>query len=544
MIKAIENNPKLTIAIVVLIMLSFNINVLDVTIMEARNFITAREMITDGNWLLTTMNGEARYQKPPLPTWLAAISGLIFGMKNLLALRFPGIIMIIVTGIYSYILSKTLLKNRTHSLINALITITSFYVIGIIIEAPWDIFTHGFMLIAIFHLFHLFEKPKHYWQHTILAGFFIGISFMCKGPVSFYALLLPFLIAYGITFKYKHFRAKLFSVFSILILIVIVGGWWYLYVRLEDPEAFLSITSKETGNWSSYNTRPFYYYWSFFTQSGIWTIPAFISLLYPYLKSRVSNLKAYRFSLLWTILAVVLLSIIPEKKSRYLMPVLIPLAINIGFYIEYLIRAFKNLKDKRETIPVYFNFGLIALLGIAFPVAGYFFLKDKPEVNWVLFAVASLVLLIVGITILVKLKQKLLKQVFYLTIAFVISAFVFVLPFSETLKNDAKKSISDLKEKVEKDNLKVYSFGYVSPEMIWQFGDKIPQIKINDSTYNFPKEHKFGILVRSFSPTDTVLLKEKYTIVQHATYNLNRSERDSKGYKDRLMNHYYVLTKK
>ena len=185
MIKTIENNPILTIVIVVLIMLSINLDVIDVTIMEARNFITAREMINDGNWLLTTMNGEARYQKPPLPTWFAALSGLIFGLKNIIALRFPGIIMVILTGVYSYLLSNSLLKNKVQSLINALITVTSFYVIGIVIEAPWDIFTHGFMLIGIFHLFHFFEKEKQYWRHVLFTGLFIGCSIMSKGPVSF-----------------------------------------------------------------------------------------------------------------------------------------------------------------------------------------------------------------------------------------------------------------------------------------------------------------------------------------------------------------------
>ncbi|MBN4070715.1 glycosyltransferase family 39 protein [Olleya sp. AH-315-F22] len=544
MLNKVENNPVLTITVVALIMLSINIDVLDVTIMEARNFITAREMITDGNWLLTTMNGEARYQKPPLPTWLAALSGLTFGMKNILALRFPGIIMVIITGVYAYLLSNKLLNNKTHSLINGFIAITSFYVIGIIIEAPWDIFTHAFMLIAIYHLFQLFEKEKQYWQHTLLAGFFIGLSIMSKGPISFYALLLPFLISYGMTFKYKHFRAKLFSVFSIIILMLLVGGWWFLYVRLEDPEIFLRITNKETGNWGSYNVRPFYYYWSFFTQSGIWTIPAFISLLYPYLKTRVSNLKAYKFSFYWTILSVILLSIIPEKKSRYLMPVLIPLAINLGFYIEYLIREFKNIKDKRETIPVYFNFGLIAFIGIGFPIVGYLFLKGNTAINWTLFTVASILLLSIGIAILFQLKQKNIKIVFYLIIGFMISAFVFVLPFSKALKSDTYNSISQLKTKVEKENIKIYSFGAVSPEMIWDFGDKIPQIKINDSTFNFPKEKKFGILVNGFSASDTKRLKENYTIVQHDTYNLNRSEPNSKGYKKRLVSFYYVLTKK
>jgi len=31
--------------------------------MEARNFVTAREMLQDNNWLMPTFNGEARYMK-------------------------------------------------------------------------------------------------------------------------------------------------------------------------------------------------------------------------------------------------------------------------------------------------------------------------------------------------------------------------------------------------------------------------------------------------------------------------------------------------
>lgn len=30
-------------------------------------------MITENHWLLTTMNGEARYEKPPFPSWIGAI---------------------------------------------------------------------------------------------------------------------------------------------------------------------------------------------------------------------------------------------------------------------------------------------------------------------------------------------------------------------------------------------------------------------------------------------------------------------------------------
>jgi hypothetical protein len=325
---------------------------------------------------------------------------------------------------------------------------------------------------------------------------------------------------------------------------LLVGGWWYLYIRVSDPETFNAIASKETSNWASYNVKPFYYYWSFFTQSGIWTIPAFIGLLYPYLKSRVSNLKAYKFSLLWTLSAVILLSLIPEKKARYLMPVLIPLAINTGFYIEFLIRNFKTIKDKRQTIPVYFNFSLIACIGILFPFIGFGigpFLKGGILI-W--FILASLVLVTLGILILVQLKKKNLKQVFFLCIAFIVSVLITVLPLAKIQGQPNFHPISQLNADVTNQGLKVYSFNYIAPELIWHFGDKIPPIMSEDSVIHFPNEPKFGILANSISAKDKAILEGQYDLEKIATYDLNTSEPDSKKYNDRLACDYYILTKR
>ena len=83
MIRILEQRPILTIISVVGVLLLPYLGVLEVTIMEARNFISAREMITDNQWILTTMNGEPRYQKPPFPTWLTAMSGMLFGFKSI-----------------------------------------------------------------------------------------------------------------------------------------------------------------------------------------------------------------------------------------------------------------------------------------------------------------------------------------------------------------------------------------------------------------------------------------------------------------------------
>ena len=539
MIHKFEQHPIFSICIIVFLMCCISFSVLDITIMEARNFITAREMINDGNWLLTTMNGEPRYQKPPLPTWLTAISALVFGLKNVLFLRLPGIAMIAVTGIFSYLLSLKLLENKQYAFINGLITVTSFYVMGIVVEAPWDIFAHGFMLVTVYHLYQLFEKSENYWRHTLIAAIFFGFSILSKGPVSLYALLLPFIISYGIIFKYNNLKQKALSIFSFTLIALVIGGWWYLYVRLEDPQVFTEIASKETGNWGSYNVRPFYYYWSFFTQSGLWTIPAFIALLYPYMKSRVSNLKVYKLTFWWTILAVILLSIIPEKKSRYLMPVLIPMAMNTGFYIEYLIKNFRDLKDRRETFPAYFNFGLIAVLGILFPLVGFFLGSFLTGPILVLYLISSLILVLIGVKIIANLKQKKIERVFFSCIFFLVTIMLFLTPLANIQSQANYNSISSFDDDIE-----LYSLGYVSPEMIWHYGDKIPQIKTNDSTYNFPNTNKFGILIQELNNKEKTYLENFYTLEYKETFDLNRKAEGQKGYRNRLVSDYYVLFKK
>ena len=51
-----------------------NNELIEADIMECRNLVTAREMVENQHWLLPTMNGEPRIEKPPLPTWLAALA--------------------------------------------------------------------------------------------------------------------------------------------------------------------------------------------------------------------------------------------------------------------------------------------------------------------------------------------------------------------------------------------------------------------------------------------------------------------------------------
>lgn len=541
MIKIIEKHPILAIIFITLLMLLPNLNTLVVTIMEARNFITAREMVLDGNWILTTMNGVPRYEKPPLPTWLTAISGIIFGMKSLFALRLPAVLMIAFSGIFIYLISIKINLNSNQSLINSLIFITSFYIIGIINEAPWDIYTHGFMLAGIYYLFQFFEDNKTNFSYIIYAGVFVGFSILSKGPISLYALFLPFVISYGITFKFKNFKSKILPLLLFTILFLVIGGWWFLYVRQVDSEAFIKIATKETSRWGNYNVKPFYYYWSFFTQSGIWTILALISLIYPYMSKRVSNKKLYKFSFFWTIITVILLSIIPEKKSRYLVPVLFPLAINIGFYVNHMIREFRHLKSRKETYPVYFNFGLFGLIGVSFPIIIYVLLKDKLNGLWFNFGIASVVLFIIGLLIIKHLKEKSIKNVFYTLIAFMAAFVLFGLPLQKALYNNPNyHQITHLKNTVESQrNIKSYSFGELTPELLWYYDSKITNIYKND-TLKLPDDKQFGLLIEERHVTLLKNLPSNYSLENIGTFDINYFTKK----RNRLIRKYYLITKK
>lgn len=541
--RALKNNYIVWVILTCIAIFFVNLDALYVNIMEARNFTTAREMLNDGHWLLTTLNGEARYQKPPLPTWLTAVSAAIFGLKSLFALRLPAALLALLLVVTSYKFSLRLTQQKTYAFLASLILATSFYVVSAGRDGNWDIFTHGFMMVCIYQLFLFLTKSEKKYLRAFLAALFFGFSFMSKGPVSMYALWLPFLISFGIVYRYNNFKSRILPLVFFLVISVVVSGWWHWYTYTFDPEAVAAITKRETENWTGYNVRPFYYYWSFFTQSGVWTIPAFIGLLYPYLKNRVFDKKAYLFTFLWTMASLVLLSIIPEKKSRYLLPVLIPLALNTAFYIEYLFRRFAELKDRRETIPVYFNFGLIASIGLVFPIGGYFFLKDALAGKWIWFILLAVVLVTIGFFIFRNLFRKKIKPVFYLTVAFIASVICFGMPLAKTLTiNPEYKGLSQLNDWQADTNVKVYEFTYFTPELIWDYGDTIEVLKKEDGI-TIPSEVAFGVLVAEedqelFRKTFSAFSFEKLT-----RYDMNAKGKDDRSHKTRLWRDLYLVRK-
>ncbi len=538
--------PQITLMAIGVIIFCLHLDVFPVKIMEARNFVTAREMIVDGNWLLTTLNGQPRYEKPPLPAWLSAVGAAFFGIQNTVAYRLPISLMSLLTALVFYRFVLRISQNKEISLMASLILITSFYYMAIQREAPVDIFAHGFMLASVFFLYRLFKNDDESYLNAFLAGLFSGFSLLSKGPVSHYAMLLPFLAAYVVVYPVKNYRAKVLPTMLFIVISLISGGWWYLLVRVADPGAFTTVISKETENWGNYHVKPFYYYWNFFAQSGMWTIPALISLWHTYLKNRVTDSKLYRFAWLWTIFAVILLSLIPEKKPRYLFPVLIPLAITIACYIEYLYHNILTKKNKYEQLAIYLHYGIITLIACAIPLAAYIMLKDSLNGQWVWIIAACTFSSATGIALFRFLLKRDIRNLFYTSIFFYAGLFALGFPLLQAMYDNREiLKLKTIAREASKNNMPVYSLGELAPELIWAFGKKATPLN-NLSDINLREASSYGVLARPENESELFRQFEAtHVITRISAVDMNRPTNLKKTKTNPyLLCNYYILTKK
>jgi len=508
----------------------------EVNIMEARNFTTAREMVQNKEYLLTTLNGEPRYQKPPLPTWLTAISGMVFGFDSVYGLRVPVALVTILLVLTFFYFSRVAGLSPLHSFNNGLILITSFYIFWAGRDNQWDMYAHSFMLVGILFLWKLLQLDSKQLLNSLLSGLFIGLSFLSKGPVSMYVLLLPFLVSYWVVYRINYERKTVY-IFAVLFVGLIIGLFWFLYVRFSDPESFKVIAVREASNWKNYEVKPFYYYWNFFLQSGLWAIPSLIALSYPYMKKRVSNLKGYRFFAIWTVLSLVLLSIIPEKKVRYLVPMLIPLALTTGYYIEYLLSNYNNTLYKLDNILVSITFEIIACVGLSYPFVLLLILKKEGVMeNLLLFTFSTLLVYLASYVIIKGLINKNFRKVFYGSIGLFALLVIGALPMSDNFfRNPQYSTASNAKLIAKELGIKTYRLSDLPPEIVWNYGEVIPLI----DTLNLPKEKQFGLMV---DVKDSLSVQNQFQPYRaKKLYRINMHYRVSK--KTRLIKDFYLLTK-
>jgi 4-amino-4-deoxy-L-arabinose transferase-like glycosyltransferase len=367
MMQLLKSKTAWGMLLVCLITFFVNNQLITPDIMESRNIVTAREMVYDGNWLVPTMNGDIRLEKPPLPTWLTAVAEIVAPDSLALQRGMAGLAAVLLV-IYFYLFAQRVLRLRP-AWVPTLVLCTCYNVILMGRTASWDIYCHAFMMAGIYH-FALAYRSTAPTRHFLWAGLWTALSLLSKGPVSPFALFLPFLIALR-ALGGGTLRGKVKPLVAMIVVALVLGCAWYAYIHLCAPEAWEYVARKESGSWVNHNVRPWWYYWQFFLEGGIWAVLLLSSFLYPFFDRSVRRWRDTAFAWQWMLWSLILLSCMPEKKTRYLLPMLVPASLLMG---SLLIHWGESLSERMPRLFVRLNGWLLTGVVAVLPVAAWLFL--------------------------------------------------------------------------------------------------------------------------------------------------------------------------
>ena len=516
-------------------------------IMESRNLVTAHEMIEYDNWLVPTMNGELRLEKPPLPTWVAA--GIEYLQPDNISLqRAAAGIMATLMAFFLYFFASALSGNRLLGLLSALVLATSFNVIMAGRVATWDIYCHSFMLGAIFFFYKGIKSVRTSWANFVWAGVFLGLSFLGKGPVAFYALLLPFLISYIGVYRLS-LKRKGWPITVMLLLFIVISFWWPLYLYVFHRDTALFVLAKESTAWIERNVRPWYYYWLFFAESGIWALFLLTGLCWPWLKKKVRMRKEYTFAVLWTVVTLVLLSLFPEKKTRYLLPLLIPAAMVVAHYVVYIFTAVKE-KTLTTSDRVVFrvNAFIPALIALGMPVAVYLLFYRGGEVGLTLLIIVSILFLVAAYSIFVGgVRIKSMKVFTGVILLLILVETLLMSRVANMFNNTEIKSIKAVRQIEELRHVPFYhpADEELRIELVYKAGRRILPWDVKSDTTLL---NSLPIVLVSGKPATEVLpaaMQEKVNLRLIDVYdNNNRPKTDKKRYSPKFVRYVTILEKK
>ena len=539
---------KRYIQIILLCIAAFFVNngALQTDIMESRNIVTAREMVSDGNWLIPTMNGELRLEKPPLPTWVAGLIEKI-APDNIKAQRSAAGIMGIIWVFFFYLAAKEIFRKEDYAFIATLVFLTCYNIILMGRTATWDIYCHAFMMGAVFFLWkglyddHYRKKSKP-WRNFTLAGILMGLSFLSKGPVSFYALLLPFIIAvlvYRRPVMYGKWKAFTFMI----IMCVVISAWWYLYIITFHPEVANAVIEKESGSWINHNVRPWWYYWRFFAETGVWALLTATTLFIPYWKKVITDRHEYLFTMWWMLAALFLLSLMPEKKMRYLLPMTVPCSYAVAFLIYHFYQKYRL--DKTSKLIYYINAGMVSLVATALPFLIFIFGYKQNRISLTAAIISGILIIMIAVWLwITTVHLRTIEFVWGIVALFVVGECFLFNMISASFTNPEFSSIRGIREVKELKDVPLYYNklkGPIRMELVYEAHRKILPLNLES------KEDVLKALpcaVVTMEPMKKELPKEILNMVDTTMigiYDDNRHPKGTQHYHEEFLNQVTLL---
>ncbi len=193
-----------------------------------------REMVENGQYISTTLNGEPRYDKPILTYWIQAVGVAVLGW-NEWGLRIHSALAAVLWVLAVRGFGRREYDDET-GWVAAMLTATTLWVVIIGRAATADALLNLFLALALFDLYRFWKtdaKPPLYRLF-----FWSALGFLTKGPI---AVAIPVAVALILAAVRGRLRRWVRAVFHPVGWLVFLGvaGPWYLAVWLRDGQAFI-----------------------------------------------------------------------------------------------------------------------------------------------------------------------------------------------------------------------------------------------------------------------------------------------------------------
>ncbi len=151
----------------------------------------AREMIVSKDYLRSQIDFMPFWEKPPLFIWMQVVAMKLFGIGEFAA-RFPNAIIGVVTLVTLFYTGKRIVNEKMATwwvLLYAATWLPHFYFKSGIIDPTFNLF-----IFAAFFQVHLLRFSERKTLHALLAGLFLGLAVLTKGPAAILIAALSFAV--------------------------------------------------------------------------------------------------------------------------------------------------------------------------------------------------------------------------------------------------------------------------------------------------------------------------------------------------------------
>ena len=197
---------------------------------EARYAEIARIMVETNNWILLQIDYNIPFwAKPPLSTWLTAISIKLFGLYEFY-IRLPYLITTIIIVLFISRYDK--IENKIFFLTPLILLLMPEFYLHAGVVSTDTILNFSIILVMLSFWEAVGKKSGLKWWYGFFIG--IGLGLLSKGPIIL-ILTLPPIFIWFLVYKEELKKLKKIPILSGLSLTFLISFPWYYFTELKSP---------------------------------------------------------------------------------------------------------------------------------------------------------------------------------------------------------------------------------------------------------------------------------------------------------------------